>query len=574
MWTRRVVLLSVLLAGATLSARAADWTRTAADRLELDLDGDGALERVQLTPTGLVVHLAEGAVRLPVAGTTLAGCDVNCDGRLDVVLDGGTTWLPNARLLGQDRFAIERNGDDLPLPIVWETTGYPLESTTRHLAGDFDGDGQPELVVADYSGVYPDEIATITVFERDTNDTWQVVWDYADGPRLFSAFEQGDTDRDGVPELIVGRSGGVYADTEYEGPRVYIFESDGDNNLVLDHLIEVDPSPGLASFALMDDLVVGDANDDGNVDIVVGLADNETLSTPSVGSRVHVFTYNEGAADYVNEWTHTQTNVSSFYLTALAVGDSDNDGHSEVTWFERIIPNVYQAEHRDNQFMVETSGSGIAAGLCLDVCVADVDADGLNELLCGGASEGDGHVYVLRAAGNGDFVPAFIDDAGIDNTVLYVDTDERVPPYIAGGAFSAQVYVTRFSAGAVAYPTLAMLEIDAIQCHEVTIGEFVPGGEVALVVTKYNGVGALGGYELRLSPPATCPGDADCSGAINWRDIDFFVAAQNDNMSAWAALFAPEPPVCPFENNDVNGDGNVNWRDIDPFVALQNTSCP
>ncbi len=81
------------------------------------------------------------------------------------------------------------------------------------------------------------------------------------------------------------------------------------------------------------------------------------------------------------------------------------------------------------------------------------------------------------------------------------------------------------------------------------------------------------GADPGFGPPA-CPGDSNCDGTISWRDIDFFVAAQNDNESAWAALFAPATPTCPFENNDANGDGGVNWRDIDPFVSLQNTTCP
>ncbi len=74
--------------------------------------------------------------------------------------------------------------------------------------------------------------------------------------------------------------------------------------------------------------------------------------------------------------------------------------------------------------------------------------------------------------------------------------------------------------------------------------------------------------------PPLCRGDANCSGNVNWRDVDFFVAAQNNNQSAWAAMFAPGAPTCPFLNNDTNEDGNVNWRDVDPFVALQNTTCP
>ncbi|MCK4340196.1 MAG: right-handed parallel beta-helix repeat-containing protein [Phycisphaerae bacterium] len=74
--------------------------------------------------------------------------------------------------------------------------------------------------------------------------------------------------------------------------------------------------------------------------------------------------------------------------------------------------------------------------------------------------------------------------------------------------------------------------------------------------------------------PPICPGDSNCDEAVSWRDIDYFVAAMNDNVAAWEAMFAPGTPSCSFENNDANEDGTVNWRDIDPFVALMNTTCP
>ncbi len=71
-----------------------------------------------------------------------------------------------------------------------------------------------------------------------------------------------------------------------------------------------------------------------------------------------------------------------------------------------------------------------------------------------------------------------------------------------------------------------------------------------------------------------CAGDANCDGAINWRDIDYIVAGQNDNTSAWENLFPSPGPACDFLNLDTNGDGHVNWRDIDPFVTQMNKTCP
>ncbi|MCK4341953.1 MAG: hypothetical protein KAY37_09550 [Phycisphaerae bacterium] len=74
--------------------------------------------------------------------------------------------------------------------------------------------------------------------------------------------------------------------------------------------------------------------------------------------------------------------------------------------------------------------------------------------------------------------------------------------------------------------------------------------------------------------PPGCDGDSNCDDQIDWRDIDYFVAAMNDNVAAWEEMFLPGTPTCPFENNDVNGDATVNWRDIDQLVALMNTTCP
>lgn len=74
--------------------------------------------------------------------------------------------------------------------------------------------------------------------------------------------------------------------------------------------------------------------------------------------------------------------------------------------------------------------------------------------------------------------------------------------------------------------------------------------------------------------PPVCRGDANCDGNINWRDIDFLIAAMNDNEWNWEQQFLPNLPNCPFANNDANQDGSVNWRDIDPFVARMNLTCP
>ncbi len=66
-----------------------------------------------------------------------------------------------------------------------------------------------------------------------------------------------------------------------------------------------------------------------------------------------------------------------------------------------------------------------------------------------------------------------------------------------------------------------------------------------------------------------CPGDLDCSGTVNFDDIDRFVEALSDPGGAgWPH------PECPWSNGDCNADGNVNFDDIDPFVARIGATCP
>ncbi len=89
--------------------------------------------------------------------------------------------------------------------------------------------------------------------------------------------------------------------------------------------------------------------------------------------------------------------------------------------------------------------------------------------------------------------------------------------------------------------------------------------------------GTYQGDETSCSPspcaPAVCRGDCNCDGQINWRDIDYFVAAMSGE-AAWHDMFLPGIPTCSYSNNDVNEDGIVNWRDIDPFLAVMGESCP
>jgi len=72
---------------------------------------------------------------------------------------------------------------------------------------------------------------------------------------------------------------------------------------------------------------------------------------------------------------------------------------------------------------------------------------------------------------------------------------------------------------------------------------------------------------LKWAAPALCPGDMDCSGTVDFDDIDLFVEALGyPGGVGW-------PHSCPWLNGDCNGDSEVNFDDIDPFVARIGASC-
>ena len=63
--------------------------------------------------------------------------------------------------------------------------------------------------------------------------------------------------------------------------------------------------------------------------------------------------------------------------------------------------------------------------------------------------------------------------------------------------------------------------------------------------------------------PDTLPGDLDCSGAVDFDDIDPFVLA----LSGEGGYYA-EYPECNWMNADCDENGGVDFDDIDAFVAL------
>jgi hypothetical protein len=71
-----------------------------------------------------------------------------------------------------------------------------------------------------------------------------------------------------------------------------------------------------------------------------------------------------------------------------------------------------------------------------------------------------------------------------------------------------------------------------------------------------------------------CLGDADCSGSVDFADIEFFVAALAGEP-AWEAYHLAnhgQAPTCPYAVNDLNG-GGVEFTDVQPFIQHLGQPC-
>ncbi len=89
-----------------------------------------------------------------------------------------------------------------------------------------------------------------------------------------------------------------------------------------------------------------------------------------------------------------------------------------------------------------------------------------------------------------------------------------------------------------------------------------PGPYLPITDDGYLWCGKSGWYEVE-SGPAICRGDMNCSGAVDFADINAFVLRLS-NPSGYQNQY----PNCPNENGDINEDGQVNFGDINPFVKL------
>ncbi|MFI2209380.1 FG-GAP-like repeat-containing protein [Streptomyces sp. NPDC020141] len=264
-------------------------------------------------------------------GESLTSADLNRDGYADLVVGAaGEAPRPGEEITGETLVVW---GSAKGLARGTNPTARFNDSGSRLLAGDFDGDGAPDLVSAGYSeklrtlhGPFgadgrPARESSAPVPSGNENEYWRLV-----------DLRAGDVNGDGIADLVglhewrdegpFWHSGLVSWKGTPGGPASYQFVQDHRRQLI----------PGAT-------LDVGDVNKDGHDDVAVGLMYRTDYSgeIPTGGRVTFVRGSEQGLLGARNRVFHLDSprvpgtpRSNSEFGASVTVGDLDGDGYGDI----------------------------------------------------------------------------------------------------------------------------------------------------------------------------------------------------------------------------------------------------
>jgi hypothetical protein len=289
-----------------------------------DIDGDGLVELVSLTPSGVTAFENDGTIKWTrnnlsghISGTSdvAAISDMDGDGTPEIIAgkailnnDGTLRGSGNRGMGGVEynnvgvcSFAVDVDGDGKQ-EVVTGNALYKPSGEAKAVSSlqdgypavaDFDGDGQAEIVAVGQG--------TIRVLDTDMTTLWTKPIPGASGSYYGGPPTVADYDGDGEPEIGVA-----------SGSRYSVFEGDG---TLLWQAVTDDSSSGNTGSAVFD------FEGDGAAEVVY--ADQ---------TRLWVFSGADGSVKLASTEHSNGT-----WLEYPSIADVDGDGHAEI-----VVPNEAQ----------------------------------------------------------------------------------------------------------------------------------------------------------------------------------------------------------------------------------------
>jgi hypothetical protein len=345
-----------------------------------DFNGDHKLDVVVLNEADSTVSLILGngngtfkaaktytCASSPANFGGLVVADVNGDGRSDVI-------TANGQLADNTIGVLLNTGKGvLAAPLLYTADLNPVAVA----AGDFNGDGKADLVVANLSS------SDLSVLFGRGNGTFVATRSYIVGAGgAVTRVAAGDFNGDGLSDLAVA--------DELFG-KVSIFLNNGDGTFAQATML----NPGLAQIY---DVVAGDFNGDGKLDLAVS-------STALGGGKVAVFLGNGNGTFKKAIISDAGAASGGIGITGLAVGDFNGDGKEDIVGANGTSDAIEVLLGNGNGSFGAPNTISFGAGPDA-VAVADFNGDGKVDLAVLDhtlQSDGNELVGILLGNGNGTF---------------------------------------------------------------------------------------------------------------------------------------------------------------------------
>jgi uncharacterized protein (DUF2141 family) len=299
---------------------------------------------------------------------SVAVADVNGDGKPDLLV---ASWCISSACNNGAVSVLLGNGDGtFQTAVPYATDAYEAESVA---VADVNGDGKPDLLVANYCDISTCTNGTVSVLLGNGDGTFQTAVPYVSGGYYAVSVAVADVNGDGKPDLLVEN----YRVSEFQGPgMVGVLLGNGDGTF---QTAVTYGSGAYYGYAV----AVADVNGDGKPDLV---AANECNPSNCYFGTVGILLGN-GDGTFQAAVTYS----SEGYLTdSVAVADVNGDGKLDLVVANQCtLPNDCLTQNGtvsvllgngDGTFQEAVSypSGGYYAS---SVAVADVNADGKPDLV-------------------------------------------------------------------------------------------------------------------------------------------------------------------------------------------------
>jgi len=303
-------------------------------------------------------------------------------------------------------------------------SAYPTDTGTYTtlgiIAGDFNGDGKTDLAVVNNSGTS----GSVGVLINDGKGGFIPVVNYSTGTTsatLATEITTADVNGDKILDLIVPQYGGATP-----GTTVLILLGKGDGTFPTSKSATVGNNPYAAA--------IGDMNGDGKVDLAVTIDDQTSTHNQGIAVALGNGDGTFQAATLIQSTGQSQV----FDLPGpgyVKLVDVNRDGNLDLLYTNRSLSTV-GVMYGNGKGAFSSPVEYPAGSFAFDLAFADVNGDGVPDVVTTGSKKGFSGVTVL------------LDGTGTDVTVK-----SSANPVAAGAAITFSSTVTSSVRGVTALPT-------------------------------------------------------------------------------------------------------------------------